>query len=361
MLILFQPFKTLFKVYRKINSIGKFNYLNNKKLLLLIISGLILSIYSCGLLDSGGGMNPIPESSVNKIYSINSDGSNLKLLSNGSEFHPSITGDTIFYLNNGGIYSMNLDGTNQHLITPPGFSCYNFWLSFDGKKLCTGEYFNPYVLNSDGSGLTKLNLPDSIKYLYGWAISPSGNKIAFSYIHGLYLIDYDGENLKHLRDSTNSTTYTIVNFTPDDSSFIYIENAYMHNMNYTTLKLYKFKDSSDKYLVTENVINDAIFYNISQWNTILFTNVSGIYLFDLSNNNLSFLTKGSYAHYSIDGSRVSYIVLDSMSLYTYNLKSRTINKLNLTLPGNSLSDSFLSRDNSKIIFLADSSYTVKNN
>lgn len=71
-----------------------------------------------------------------------------------------------------------------------------------------------------------------------------------------------------------------------------------------------------------------------------------------------FITKGSYPHYSEDGSEISYIILDNPGIYIYNLISRTIDHIEVNLPGNYLSDPQLTHENNKIIFEADSAYYV---
>ncbi len=327
------------------------------KKIILLLPILIALFYSCGLLDSGSGMNPTEEAYVNRIYSININGENLKLLSEGTGFSFSQTEDTIFYLNNGSIYSMNIDGSNKHLITPTNFFVYDFHFT-SNNKIYMNQYYEPYIINIDGSGLTKVTLPDSIKYLSGLIFSHSGKSIVVSYAGGIYLMNPDGTEPRLLLDSSNSRTYSDISFTPNDSAIIYIEDD--HKTGALSLKLFNIVFSTDTTLFPEDGGNHIINYSISHWNTVLFVSTAGIHVLDLNTLKYVFLTKGSYPHYSNDGEEISYIILDNPGIYIYLIKSATIKHVDVNLPGNYLSDPVILPDNNQIIFKADSSYIVNN-
>ena len=328
------------------------------KKLIIILPLLILSFYSCGLLDTEDGMNPPDYAYVYRIYSMDIKSNNLKLLSEGTQYSFSQEIDALIYLYNGGIYFMDIEGINKHLITPSSFYTYNFWLSYSGEKIYIGEYYDPHLINIDGSNLMKLNLPDSIKYLGGWAVSSNMYKAAFSFSNGLYLMNFDGTNIKQLQDSSNSRTYSDISFTPNDSSIVYIQDE--HNSGKLSLKLFNIKNYVDTTLFPENGGNHIISYLISQWNTVLFVSTAGIHLLDLNTLKYTFLTKGSYPHYSNDGNEISYIILDNPGIYIYNLQSKDIMHIDLTLPNNYIKDPIFLSDKNKIIFEADSSYIVSN-
>jgi hypothetical protein len=257
---------------------------------------------------------------------------------------------------------MNLDGTNNHLITSFDPYILYFWLSADGKKICTGDYRSAHILNTDGSGLTKINFPDSIIDPQ-WALSPAGNLIAVSLARGLCLINPDGRNFKVLRDSSNLTTYYNLSFTSDGNSVLYIQDE--HDNGRLNFKSFNLKTGKDINLFPD-LYTEAIYsYEVSPEDSILFTDVSGISLLNLSNYTTTFLTKGFNAHFSPDGSNISYVITDvitdSTNLYIYNLKSGLINRIQANFPGNYILDPYLSHDNSKIIFLEDSPYLEKSN
>ncbi len=323
--------------------------------LLAVITSLSV-FYSCGLLDDGHERKPELKS-VLRIYSINTDGTNLKLLANGDNFILSQTGDTIFYLNDYTVYSMNTDGANKHQLSPYRFN--NLWLSLNEKNICLNRTdYSYYFMNTNGTGLTKLTLPGSINFLWGWNISPLGNQILFSHPSGVYIMDVDGKNFKQLRDSSNSKFVYSSNFTSDGKSAVYI--LYYHlTVNYS-LKLINLIDGTDTLLYLGDKNSHVINFEVSPWNTILFTTVNNkIYEVELENYSTNLLIQsGRDAHYSKDGKWVSYADKIYPFLYTYNYELKKIAMINLPLVGNFISNPRLTNDNSKIIFSADSSYYV---
>jgi hypothetical protein len=310
---------------------------------------ILFSIYSCNTVEQGNVLTYL----VTKIYSVNTDGTNLKLLSNGRTFTLSQTGDSLFYLNNSMIYFMNIDGTNDHLV--PTGKTGDFWLSSGKDKICFNSSGKQTFINTNGSALTKLNIPDTIKNTdYGvWDISPSGNRVVFNGTGGIYLMDIDGENVKLFKDTTiKSGSCILLRFTPDGNSVISIN---VPDILY--LKIYNLNDGTYKALISKSIY--FISLDVFSWNTLLFSTDSRIYQGDFSNVlNTSFIN-GTDAHYSIDGTKFSYLKSDSSGIFTYNPTSGTINHTDVYLPGNTLSNPHLTLDNSRIIFRADSTYYVR--
>lgn len=338
------------------------NSLVKSTLPLFIVTTSLLFIYSCGLMDNSEHNKFRQSVSVFRIYSINTDGTNLKLLSNGSKFILSKTGDSIFYCKDNNIYFMNTDGTNpRELTSSDPFN--NLWLSLNGKNICLNRTDNSaYFMNTDGSGLTKFNLPNSIKYVLGWNISPVDSEIVFSCNSGIYLITTDGKNLRLLKDSSNLSIYYDPNFTIDGTAIVYVQGDGHYNSPIgPSMRLFNLKNGRDTLLFPGDNLKHVIDFEVSPWNTILFTNTFNysnlrISLLNLGNLSYTTLTQGSYAHFSIDGEWISYIILDSPLICTYNLKSKMINRINTSLPGNYFSDPRLTPDNKRLIFLADSTY-----
>lgn len=316
-----------------------------KKLLLLIVP-LLFSFYSCGLLQSEEDPMPLrPTGNVNRIYSINIDGSNLKILSYGDAFITSLMGDTIFIRSNDSIYSANPDGSDKHLLTPGPY--YDLWLSSGRNKICLQQNPNPdhYFINTDGSGLTKINFP--YPTVYTWDLSPTADEVVFSCNRGLYLSNIDGSNLKLLKDSSGSSLFGSVHFSLDGNSILFNQENYLTSS--TSFIMYNLQSG-----IFTKIFSDYADYELSL-NKILFTSTGGIYLYDLGNKTTSLLTSGGSAHFSADGTRFSYLNYDK-SLNTYSLNSFTTTSITaINMPENFFYNPHITPDN-KLLFQADSTY-----
>jgi hypothetical protein len=318
-----------------------------KKLLFLVAPVLLSFLYSCGLLESEGDPMPLhQEGSVNRIYSINIDGSDLKLLSYDDDYITSPTGDKIFIHSNDSIYSANPDGTNKHQLTPGSYI--GLWFSSAGNKICLEQNnLDNYFINTDGSGLTKVTLPNLL--IYSWDISPSADKVIYSCNRGLFLTNIDGSNSILLKDTSNSLLVSGARFTSDGNSILFIQENYLNGAS--SFVLYNLKGGS-----STNLFSGDVDYELSPSDTVLFSSSGGIYLLNLKNNQLSELTGGGGIHLSPDRTRFSYFLSDNTSIHTYNLISNSMTHTDIYLPGNFLYNAHLIPDNSKIIFQADSTY-----
>jgi len=103
--------------------------------------------------------NQIVYSISYNVYVINIDGSNKIKIGAGSYPQWSPDSEKIIYTN-GLLYIINPDGTSLQSIDP--FNKSNYVVSYqwspDGKKIvfCNPHDYNIYIMNSDGSSLTKL-------------------------------------------------------------------------------------------------------------------------------------------------------------------------------------------------------------
>ena len=297
--------------------------------------------------------SPIPPQTgnVDRVYSVNIDGSNLKYLSYADDFITSFTGDTVFIRSNDSIYASDLDGTKKHLLTPLLF--YNFWLSSGGNKICLEQAHTSdrYFINTDGSGLIKINFP--VTKINSWDLSPAADKVVYSCNTGLYLINLDGSSQRLLDVASDSSFITNVHFTPDGNAVIYFHGNFMNEQE-SFIKC-NLQDGT----ITK-LFNDLGNFELSALDKILFTSLKGIYLFDLKTNSNELLTYGRMAHFSPDGSRFSY--LDNNVMFVYNLTSvittTFTNVVNKGLPGHYVLNSHLSSDNNRIVFQTDSSYNL---
>jgi Tol biopolymer transport system component len=159
------------------------------------------------------------DGSKHQIYVINADGSNLKRITMDPAtgyYNPQFSPDgklIVYYSEKGDgmdqIWIMNADGSNQKLLTGGiGHNIFPGW-SADGKRIIfssskrdkndAGSYVEGsylYVMNSDGSGLSKLGNINSFFARF----SPDGKKIA--YVTGkfpnasIYIANADGSGAR---------------------------------------------------------------------------------------------------------------------------------------------------------------------
>ena len=150
---------------------------------------------------------------------------------------PSTTaGSTIGFISdrdgNREIYSMNTDGSAQANLTQSPAAEKAFRWSPDGTKIAfiksnsanTSDDLNLYVMNADGSGVTRVTNDDFQHMSFtnlSW--SPDGTKLAYvsggDFVHYLSVVNIDGSNKHHLRE-TNGPFLDVV-WSPDGSKIAY--------------------------------------------------------------------------------------------------------------------------------------------
>jgi Tol biopolymer transport system component len=149
-----------------------------------------------------------PGSLSYNIYSINTDGTNLRRLTfnAGNNMFPSFSpdgGKIVFYSQrNGtfGIYLMNADGSNPVRLTP-GMEDHPIFTP-DGSKIVysNGEI---WIMSLDGSN--KVNLTNNPAYDDYPTISPDGTRIAFASNrtgnYEIFVMNIDGSNVTQITDN----------------------------------------------------------------------------------------------------------------------------------------------------------------
>ncbi len=170
---------------------------------------------------------------VDGLYSISLDGSNEYTVANsnvGISF--SFAGNKIIY---DYISSMNLDGTGQQKLVPPNvFSDNNtptdISVSKDGNKIVFSSIVinagpNLYIMNSDGSNLSKVNLPDTTSGKSSPSFSFDGSKIVFVTSYGICESNINGKDFKKLllNPTQKKIKYIEPRFTADNNHIIYGE------------------------------------------------------------------------------------------------------------------------------------------
>ena len=157
------------------------------------------------------------QDSINSICIMDANGANKsEVISNSTKYYLysypifNVSGDTIFYKYRGqprGLYSINVDGTNNTLLYE-GYVGYTFpSVSADGTKIVFYADIYIFIMNEDGTGITKLVEGGEPM------ISSNGEKIVFN---GVKIIDSDGSGLTKLeygwnpRFSNDKDNYKIV-------------------------------------------------------------------------------------------------------------------------------------------------------
>jgi hypothetical protein len=131
------------------------------------------------------------------VYVINADGTGRARLTNGQSNQPdwSPDGSKIAFKGNGGLYTMNPDGSGPTKVpntgSPTFAVCCAKW-SPDGRQLLFGrldQVWDLYKISLDGTGLTRLTTGVN-QSTATW--SPDGQKIAFFDRRGLVVMNTDG-------------------------------------------------------------------------------------------------------------------------------------------------------------------------
>ncbi|TSA25703.1 DUF5050 domain-containing protein [bacterium] len=136
------------------------------------------------------------QDSINSIYIMDTNGANKrKIISNSTKYYLysyhifNVNGSTIFYKYAGlprGLYSIDVEGTNNTLLYE-GYVGYTFpSISADGTKIVFYVSNDIFIINGDGTGITKLAEGGSPM------ISSDGSKIVFGNIK---IMNSDGSGL----------------------------------------------------------------------------------------------------------------------------------------------------------------------
>jgi len=168
-----------------------------------------------------------------------------------------------------GIYTMDIDGTNKTCIIDSDINSYlNPLFSPDMNKIVFStydsdkEFIDIAILNSDGTGLTKIT-SSTIGSLYNFSgISPDGNKIVYTRGDdpGLYCMDISGSNeIKLVSQSNTDLSYLNPKYSHSGEYIICIE---MYQKLYSNILLMN-SDGSNIQNVTGNTTSGILYKDSS--------------------------------------------------------------------------------------------------
>ena len=175
-----------------------------------------------------------------EIFVVNSDGTELKQLTNNTIEERSLTMDgdgsrIAFYASTGdnsyALYVINSDGTGLRLIANDLLDWANPSMSGDGSKIAFKRYradeamvegflsSKIFVVNSDGTGLTQLTNDSRVSsYIQ---ISHDGSKVVFTSDDRMFIINSDGTELKQIFEgSWDIGTYSSISSDGERIAFV---------------------------------------------------------------------------------------------------------------------------------------------
>ena len=290
----------------------------------------ILIFLILSLLITACSEDPIPPRdyyNIDRIYSIDLNGSNRKLITEGSDFSL-LSNNKIIYINDHKLFSCNSDGKDKVLITPNDFYVGQYRLFLNETKLLLNIYFSPCLINIDGSGFKSLS----------WAKDPVFNGIAIS-SNELYIINSDGSDRIRIKDTVNSSYRYDISFTADGNNIIYI-NDIQYGIA-LDLRLYNFKSKTDTSLFYSN---GNIFYRASKWNTLLFANGGGINLENINSYKYTFIYPGGDPYFPYDSTKITFMNNGFTAVCLMDLTENSTKIINANLPNNFVSHPILSLD-----------------
>ena len=213
----------------------KFNSMRQLVPVVLLVALITSVTLATNTVSGGKGNGKIAfvsnRDNVERIYTMNPDGSGLTRLTDGPhQLQPawSPDGTKIAYMdtlkNATALYLMNADGSNSRLLTNNIFHNVNLAWSPDGTKIAfcsvtphpgSSSTFSLHVINADGSN--EVSLVDG-SGSPTW--SPDGKQIAFTTFQGIDVINADGTNRRQLA-RLSSWVLTSLAWSPDGKEIVF--------------------------------------------------------------------------------------------------------------------------------------------
>ena len=241
--------------------------------------------------------------------------------------------------------------TDQHKILPSNILPGSFSVSHDGSKIVFPAGNNLYLMNIDGSNLTKIKLPDTASSKSSPQFSFDGNNIVFITSNGICESNINGDNYRILLDAhpRKEISYVEPGFSADDYNIIFAEYNDSTSL-FVSLHLFNLATMNDTIFFTFNN-SSSNYYEVSPNNSVLFVMGGNIYEENLNNFTYQILALGFDAHYSFDFSLITYTDPDNTSFNVLKLKTKVKQNIKITDKFSSVGEPKLSPDGTEIIFV----------
>lgn len=164
-----------------------------------------------------------------EVFVMNEDGSSPVRLTQNAEAsqspHFSPDGQRILYRSGSMLYVINVDGTNNRMLSASNWSIQNrnAW-SPDGQSVVFEDQLDIYKINIDGSNKVRLTRDDAAEHSPSW--SPDGSNIAFvSDRDGnleIYVMNSDGSGQTNLSKHSGWDNYPV--WSPDGTRLLFVSD-----------------------------------------------------------------------------------------------------------------------------------------
>jgi len=153
----------------------------------------------------------------------------------------------VFYMNDKdrGLYSANLDGSNIQkmncLIKGESIKGYVDWISSsaEGKRLAIVYWNKVYIFNVKNSNLEETSSIPADRDILGFALSPDGNKVAYSVGNALYVIDINTSEKHRIFDSPSETSIQEgISWSPDGKKIAYTWGKFGWGIGYNDKNIF---------------------------------------------------------------------------------------------------------------------------
>ena len=229
----------------------------------------------------------------------------------GPEFGPE---RKIVYVLDNNLFITNPEGTGLKQLTFTSNHWTPAW-SPDGEKIAFGSNqlgnFDVFVINIDGSNMTRLTSESVFGNIPEPRWSPNGTKIAFASRGNIFIMNSDGSILTQLSDGIG------FRFSPDGSRIVYFKRYNDLNLNYEVSDMYIMNsDGSGKTLIATGERNSWPEFSL-EGTKIVFVRSSGasgfghfISIMNVDGTDKTRLTFGesinSSPSFSPDGSKIVF-------------------------------------------------------